>query len=239
MASVSRNQILCYLSLSDLKLLNPFLKPVLLKQGHVLYEQDHQVPYCYFPTEGMVSLVAVLEDGSSLELAAIGREGVVGAALAKGTGKAAMRAIVQVAGKGSRVEARHFRAALLESASLRAVMGEHDEALLAQLVRTVACNAVHPAEARLCRWLLMVRDRVDSDVVQLTQEFLGQMLGVQRTTVTLVARSLQSVGLIRYRRGYIEILDRDGVEEAACECYEINRRHFDRLMSLRSKEPSL
>lgn len=239
MTPASRNQILSALSFSDLKLLDPFLKPVTLKQGLVLYEQDHPIPYCYFPMEGMVSLVAVLEDGSSIELAAIGREGVVGATLANGTGQAAMRAVVQVAGKGSRIEASHFHTALLESSSLRTVIGEHNEALLAQLVRTVACNAMHPAEARLCRWLLMVRDCIDNDVVQLTQEFLGQMLGVQRTTVTLVARSLQSVGLIRYRRGYIEILDRDGVEEAACECYGINRRHFDRLMSLRSANQGL
>jgi CRP-like cAMP-binding protein len=233
MALASRNHFLSSLAPSDLKLLSPYLINTVFEQGLVLHEQDHQIHHCYFPSEGMVSLVAVLEDGSSIELAAVGREGIVGAALANGTGQAPMRAIAQVAGKGSRIEVAHFHSALLESASLRSVIGQHNEALLAQLVRTVACNATHPAEARLCRWLLMVRDRIDSDVIQLTQEFLGQMLGVQRTTVTLVARSLQSVGLIRYRRGHIEILDRDGLEEAACECYEINRRHFDRLMSLR------
>src|SRR5258708_21446535 len=238
MTSASCNQLLLALSKFDRKLLQPYLRKTLVQQGLILYEQDHQIQYCYFPTEGMVSLVAVLEDGSSIELAAIGREGVVGASLAHGTGQAAMRAIVQVAGKGWRIEVGKFHSALLQSASLRAVISHHNEALLAQLVRTVACNARHPAEARLCKWLLMVRDRIDSDVIQLTQEFLGQMLGVQRTTVTLVARSLQSIGLIRYRRGYIEILDRDGVEEAACECYEMNRRFFSQLLALRPADQS-
>jgi CRP-like cAMP-binding protein len=233
MALDSGNLILSFLSPSDLTLLTPYLTNTSFEQGLILFEQDQHIDHFYFPFEGMVSLVALLEDGSSIELAAVGREGLVGTALANGTGQSPMTAIIQVAGKGLKIGADHFHSALLKSADLRAVVGHHTEALLAQLVRTVACNAMHAAEARLCRWLLMVRDRVDSDIIQLTQEFLGQMLGVQRTTVTLVARSLQTAGLIRYRRGYIEILDRDGLEEAACDCYEINRRHFDRLVSLR------
>jgi Crp-like helix-turn-helix domain len=169
---------------------------------------------------------------SSIRMPPLISRPVFGAALASGTGQAPMTAIVQVAGKGSRIEAGHFHFALKESASLRAILDHHNEALLAQVARTVACNAMHSAEARLCRWLLMVHDRVEGDTLDLTQEFLGQMLGVQRPTVTLVARSLQAAGLIKYRRGQIEIQDRDGLEEAACNCYEINRRHFDRLMAL-------
>ena len=118
------------------------------------------------------------------------------------------------------------------SPALRAVVGRHIDALLEQVVRTVACNATHLAEARLARWLLMVQDRVGGTILNLTQEFLGQMLGVQRTTVTLVARSLQAAGLITYRRGQIEIRDRKGLEGMACNCYGINRRQFDRLMAL-------
>jgi CRP-like cAMP-binding protein len=234
MASDSRNQILSALSPADLILIKQHLTNTLLEQGHVLFEQDQFIKHFYFPYEGMVSLISPLEDGRSIELAAVGREGVVGAALAGGTGHAPMTAIVQVAGKGSRIEVEYFHAALNESASLRAVIGHHSEALLAQVARTVACNAMHSADARLCRWLLMVHDRLDGDALHLTQEFLAQMLGVQRTTVTLVARSLQTAGLIKYHRGHIEILDRNGLEDAACPCYSINRRHFDRLMSLRA-----
>jgi CRP-like cAMP-binding protein len=228
----TQNKILLSLTPADLKLLAHRLTNTSFDQGVILLEQGQPIDHIYFPSAGMVSLVTVLEDGGSLEVAAIGREGVIGAALANGTGTAPMRAIVQVAGKGSRIAADHFAAALEKSERLRAVIGHHSEALLAQVVRTVACNAMHVAEARLSRWLLMVHDRVDGDTIHLTQEFVGQMLGVQRTTVTLVARALQSAGLIKYRRGRIEVTDRDGLEEAACECYAINRRHFDRLMSL-------
>jgi CRP-like cAMP-binding protein len=226
------NRILSALSPSDLKLLTPQLRNCLFEQGSILLEQGRGIEHIYFPHTGMISLVTVLEDGGSLELAAIGLEGVIGAALADGTGEAPLRAIVQVAGKGSRIATEHFDAALRKSGRLREVIDHHSEAMLAQVVRTVACNATHAAEARLSRWLLMVHDRVEGDTINLTQEFLGQMLGVQRTTVTLVARSLQTAGLIKYRRGRIEIVDRDRLEEAACDCYEINRRHFDRLMSL-------
>jgi CRP-like cAMP-binding protein len=226
------NRVLAALSPSDLKLLTPQLKSCSLDHGTILLEQGEGIDHVYFPDSGMISLVAVLEDGGSLELAAIGLEGTVGPALANGTGEAPMRAIVQVPGQGSRIATEHFDAALQKSARLRDVIGHHSEAMLAQVVRTVACNAMHPAEARLSRWLLMVHDRVEGNTIHLTQEFLGQMLGVQRTTVTLVARSLQTAGLIKYRRGRIEIVDRTGLEEAACECYELNLRHFNRMMSL-------
>jgi CRP-like cAMP-binding protein len=233
MAPQARNHILAALPPPDLKLLAPYLTKIALRQGHVLIEQGAQMDHFYFPAEGMVSLVAVLESGGSIEIAAIGREGIVGAALADGTGEAPMSAIVQVAGQGLKIAAGKFRAAVQASAKLREVIGHHNEALLAQLVRTAACNAQHSVESRMCRWLLMVQDRVEGDTLALTQEFLGQMIGTQRTTVTVVARSLQNAGLIKYRRGRITVLDREGLEEAACECYEINRRHFERLMKLR------
>jgi CRP-like cAMP-binding protein len=229
----SPNQILLALAPSDMKLLAPHLKNTLFEQGNVLLEQGQRITNIYFPGSGMISLVIVMEDGTSIEAAAIGKEGIIGPTLANGTGTTPMQAIVQVAGKGSYIKAEHFYAAVHKSERLRALIGQHGEAMLAQIVRTVACNAKHMAEARLSRWLLMVHDRVDGDTIHLTQEFLGQMLGVQRTTVTLVARALQTAGLIKYRRGHIEVVDREGLEEAACECYEINRRHFDRLMSLR------
>jgi CRP-like cAMP-binding protein len=236
MAPVPRNYMLASLSSSDLALVEPHLKTIALPQGDVLLQQDVHMAHFYFPTDGMVSLVAVLEDGGSIEVAAIGREGVVGAALANGTGNAPMTAIVQVAGNASRIEAGKFHEAARESATFRGVVAHHNEALIAQIIRTVACNGKHVLEARLCRWLLMVRDRVDGETLNLTQEFLGQMLGVQRTSVNLAARTLQEAGLVTYSRGRITIIDRAGLEEAACECYAIGRKHFDRLVSLRNTE---
>lgn len=233
MSPDSRNQILLSLSSPDLKLLAPHLSNTALVQGKVLLEQDQLIDYVNFPSVGMVSLVAAMKDGGTIELAAVGREGVVGPTLAEGTGQSPIRAVVQVSGEGSRMKAGHFNAAVRGSETLRGMMSHYSEALMSQVVRTVACNARHVAEARLSRWLLMVHDRIDGNALHLTQEFLGQMLGVQRTTVTLTAHTLQTAGLIRYRRGHIEILNREGLEETACECYEINRRHFDRLMSLR------
>jgi CRP-like cAMP-binding protein len=229
----SHNQILAALSPPDLKLLSPHLKNITLDQGTILLEQGERIKHVYFVSDGMISLVTVLEDGGSIEAAAIGREGIVGAALADGTGQSPLRGVVQVAGKGLRIDVDHFHAAVHKSERLRAIVGHNSEAMLAQVVRTVGCNAKHSADQRLSRWLLMVHDRVEGDTLKLTQEFLAQMLGVQRTTVTLVARALQTAGLIKYRRGRIDILDRQRLEETACECYKINRGHFNRLMSLR------
>jgi CRP-like cAMP-binding protein len=239
MSQDSKNQLLAALSAADLKLLTPDLKAMTLTQGIVLLEQGQRIDYCYFPSSGMVSLVSILKDGSSIEVGAVGHEGVVGVALADGTGEAPVRAIVQVAGQGARIPVNKLQAALDKSYALRRIIDHHSEALLAQIVRTVGCNAMHAAEARLSRWLLMVHDRVEGNTIRLTQEFLGQMLGVQRTTVTLVARSLQNAGLIKYRRGRIDVVDRKGLEEMACECYETNRKHFDRLMSLPSSRAAL
>lgn len=233
MAPEPRNHILASLSPSDLGLLAPHLKKVVLQQGDVLLEEETHIENFYFPTEGMVSLVAALEDGRSVEVAAIGREGVVVAAMTNGTGTAPMTAIVQVAGNGSRIEAGKFHEATRASLTLRTMLGYHNEALLAQVVRSVACNSQHSVQARLCRWLLMVADRVDGDSLNLTQEFIGQMLGAERTTVTVTARALQAAELIKYSRGHVTIIDRDGLEEAACDCYDIGRKHFNRLMSLR------
>jgi CRP-like cAMP-binding protein len=227
-----KNQVLLSLDLADLKLLTPHLKSVVLEQGKVLFDQGQQIDQFYFPDSGMISLVCSVEDGGTVEIGAIGLEGLVGSSLADATGQSPLCAIVQVAGRGSRMPAAQFRSAMEKSPSLRKVVEHHHEALMAQIVRTVACNAMHPAEGRLSRWLLMVHDRVEGDTLRLTQEFLGQMLGVQRTTVTLIARALQNAGLIKYRRGRIDVLNRDALEEAACECYAINRKHFERLMAL-------
>jgi CRP-like cAMP-binding protein len=223
-ATEARNHLLARLPQNEYALLQPHLKDVPLHQGTVLAEQGETIDQVYFPHSGMVSIVIVLEDGEkSVETATVGREGAVGAIAGLGERKASARAIVQVAGNGSRISARLLQGAVKQSSFLRDYIVRYQEMLLHQAQQSTACNALHEARPRLCRWLLQTRDRLDSDVVALTQEFLAQMLGVRRTTVTELARALQTKGLVRYKRGKIEILDRQGLEECACECYDALR----------------
>lgn len=228
-----RNRILSVLTLPDQVLLKPHLKDVQLDQGALLQEQGDPIEQIYFPHSGMISLVAVMSEGEeSIEVATVGREGVIGAMSGLGPRHAFNRAVVQVAGTMARISTLKFQAAMKESASLRDVVVRYNEILLAQYQQGAACNAFHEAEARLARWLLQTRDRIDGDIIPLTQEFLAQMLGVRRTTVTLIARTLQKRGLVRYRRGKIEIIDRGGLEECACECYETVRRQIEEYFPL-------
>lgn len=224
----ARNHLLASLPESEYALLQPHLKDVLLKQGTILCEQGELIDQVYFPDSGMVSIVVVLSEGEkSVETATVGREGAVGAIAGLGERRATARAIVQVAGKGMRLSARQLQLAVRQSPVLRDFIVRYQEMLLHQAQQSTACNALHEARPRLCRWLLQTRDRLDSDLVALTQEFLAQMLGVRRTTVTELARGLQSKGLVRYKRGKIEILDRAGLEDCACECYEALRNQAD------------
>lgn len=224
----ARNHLLASLPENEYALLQPHLKDVPLKQGTVLAEQGEAIDQVYFPHSGMVSIVVVLAEGEkSVETATVGREGAVGAVAGLGERKASARAIVQVEGHGARIGARQLHAAVKQSPFLRDYIVRYQEMLLHQAQQSTACNALHEARPRLCRWLLQTRDRLDSDTVALTQEFLAQMLGVRRTTVTELARGLQSKGLVRYKRGKIEILDRPGLEECACECYDALRHQAD------------
>ncbi|HRF09637.1 MAG TPA: Crp/Fnr family transcriptional regulator [Xanthobacteraceae bacterium] len=224
----ARNHLLASLPEPEFALLQPHLKDVPLKQGTVLCEQGELIDQVYFPDSGMVSIVVVLSDGEkSVETATVGREGAVGAVAGLGERKSTARAIVQVAGKGQRLPARHLQFAAKQSPVLRDFIVRYQEMLLHQAQQSTACNALHEARPRLCRWLLQTRDRLDSDMVALTQEFLAQMLGVRRTTVTELARGLQSKGLVRYKRGKIEILDRPGLEACACECYDALRHQAE------------
>ena len=221
------NLLLAALRAEDLSLLAPHLKDVSLPQGEILHEQGERIEHVYFPQSGMVSLLAVMRQGEAVETATIGREGVIGAMSALGPRHASTTALVQVAATASRIPAARFQAAASKSERLRDLVVRYNESLLAQTQQTAACHALHDVEARLSRWLLQAQDRTDSNKISLTQEFLSQMLGVRRTTVTLVARALQQAGLIRYQRGQIEITDRKGLEEASCECYQAHRRHIE------------
>ncbi|HEY8031978.1 MAG TPA: Crp/Fnr family transcriptional regulator [Methylocella sp.] len=216
-----RNRLLAALTSADHTLLAPHLKDLSFELGSLLQEAGEPVERIYFPHQGMVSLLAVMSDGQGIETATVGSEGVVGALSGFGVRRGFARAIVQAPLVASRISSLQFKAAVQKSETLRNLMASYTEVLLAQVQQTAACNALHPAESRLARWLLQTRDRIDTDVLPLTQEFLSQMLAVRRTTVTLVARKLEQAGFIQHRRGRIVIIDHEGLKGVACECYGI------------------
>jgi CRP-like cAMP-binding protein len=213
------NQILASLSQADFSQIAALLRDVTPEQGHVLHEPGDEIEHIYFPYTGMISLLAVLKDGKAIETATVGREGVVGAMAGLGLHAALARAVVQVPMIGAQIAAAPFRKAVQQSNELRDLIVKYNQVLLAQVQTTAACNALHHVEERLSRWILQTRDRTDTDRIPLTQEFLSEMLGVRRTSVSEVAHKLQTAGLIRYSRGMIEIVDRPALERRACECY--------------------
>ncbi|MGJ3263960.1 MAG: Crp/Fnr family transcriptional regulator [Salinarimonas sp.] len=231
------NRLLKALPPEDFELLKPHLAPAALLRGDVLFDALDTIEHVYFPQSGVVSLVTLMRDGSSVEAGTIGREGAVGLITGSGTRQATTRGVVQIPGRARRIEVARFRAALERSAALRDLVDCYTEALLSQVLQTVACNALHSVEQRFCRWLLTCRDRTGSDVIPLTQEAVAEMLGVQRTTVTAAARALQNQGLIRYRRGLIECVDLPGLHETSCECYDVVRSRFQQLLPLTYQDP--
>ncbi len=227
----SDNKLLASLAPEDLEALSRHLTPVSLEKGALLYEPGDEIDLIYFPHNAVVSLMTLMQSGEAIESATIGREGAVGFAAAIFPRRSLSRVIVQVAGSASRIPASQLGQACRDSERLRFLVDRHSDALFAHAIQSVACNALHSVEARFCRWLLCCHDRIDSDRVSLTQEFLADMLGVQRTTVTVVARTLQAAGLIRYSRGVVDILDRSGLEAITCECYGAVRRNYERLLT--------
>ena len=217
------NLFLAALPARELAALTPLLRPAELPQGQVLFEPGERPADVLFIESGMISLLTPMQDGNAVETATLGREAIVGALAALGLHHVHTRAVVQIAGSGHRMRVADFRAAVDKSRLLRQMVLLSSELTLAQTQQTAACNAIHSAERRLCRWILQVRDRIDSDVIQLTHDFLAQMLAVRRPTVSLIARQLQDAGLIRYRRGRVTIVDRPGLEKMACECVDALR----------------
>jgi CRP-like cAMP-binding protein len=214
------NKLLSSLPRGQFDLLAPHLTTVSLEQGTVLIQAGDEFDYVYFPHHGMLSLLAVLKDGKAIETATVGREGVVGAMAGLGLYKSLVRVVVQLPISVSRIAATQFRKAAKSSEAIRNLCVQYNEVLLSQARVTCACNAMHVIEARFCRWLLQTADRAASDTVSLTQEFLAEMLGVRRTSVTEVASKIQSLGAINYSRGVINILDRPALERMSCECYQ-------------------
>jgi CRP-like cAMP-binding protein len=211
--------------------LRPSLAFHRLPQGLVLQEPEQRIEHVYFIESGMVSLVAMMQDGAGIETATLGREAVLGPLSVLGNHTAGTRAIVQIDATAWRMPVADFRAAVGESPTLRKMALLSCELMLAQIQQTAACNALHTADRRLCRWIVQVRDRIDDDVIRLTHDFLAQMLAVRRPTVSLIAYGLQQAGLIRYQRGKIAILDRAGLERGACECVGALRDKTRRIIA--------
>lgn len=209
---------------ADLERLMPHLKIVTLDQYLLLAEQEMPVEHVYFPLDGMISLVTAMDTGEVIELGTFGNDGGIGAPEALNAQSAFARAVVQVPGRALSIPAPAFRKVATESNRIREIVSCYEHVLLAQLSQTAACNALHSLDRRLARWLLQTNDRVGTKSILLTQDFVAQMLGVSRTTVTLLAGKLQQSGIIRYSRGHIEILDVDRLRAASCECYETIRR---------------
>jgi CRP-like cAMP-binding protein len=225
------NWLLATLPPEPLLCLRPHLKRVSLARGRVLFEADELLTRVYFVETGAVSLVSVFEDGTTAEMATVGREGMVGVGTLLGSEYALGRYVVPVPGLALAVDASRFRSALEESPKLRAACEAYAQEFVAHLLQNVACNAAHTVEERCARWLLMCSDQNEDDTFELTQECLAEMLGVRRSTVTVIAGTLQHAGLICYRRGAITVLDRRGLEAVACECYRIIRDRYERLLA--------
>ena len=224
------NAILASLSDSDKAALKPHLKATHLQQKTVLYETGDTINAVYFPTSAVVSLVVTLATGEMTEAAMVGRDGAIGIASAL-DGKVAMcRAVVQLGGDAMVCDPSVFRGAAMQSEKLISKIMRHEQTLFAQAQQSTACMANHEVEARLCRWLLRARDLSGSEHLPFTQEFLAEMLGVRRTSVTAVARTLQEAGIIKYTRGHIEIVDIESLRESACECYETVKGQYQHLL---------
>ena len=223
------NQLLRSLSLDDYHELRRHLRPVGFRSGSILYEPEDPVDWVYFPESGLVSLISIMRSGTQVETAVVGREGAVGFLEAAGAGVIFTRAVVQIDLVAQRAPAQCFRDALSGSASLRKKIAAHVELTIAEGRQTIACIAHHAPEARLAWWLLECQDRTGQNHLCITQEFLGAMLAVQRSTVSQAAAALKGAGIIDYSRGDIEILNRQALQARSCECYATNRHFRDRI----------
>ncbi|MGB8394457.1 MAG: Crp/Fnr family transcriptional regulator [Pseudolabrys sp.] len=227
----SPNSLLASLPADVFSALSPHLKLVELKFGDVLAETGGAVRKVYFPYSGVISLVVELDVGSMIETAMVGRDGVLSAAAALDGKVSLNKGVVQLAGSAGVMEVDQLRRLAKEFEPFREILIRHEQVLFAQSQQSAACNASHTVEARMCRWLLHMRDFAGGDDLLLTQEFLAQMLGVRRTSVTVVASPLRKAGLIDYTRGRIRLRDVEGLKKEACECYATVKAHYRRLLS--------
>jgi CRP-like cAMP-binding protein len=224
------NQLLSLLSPSDSKLLTPYLKPAKFEQKHVLFETDQQISHVYFPIGAVVSLVITLSTGETIEAAMVGSDGVVGASAALDGKVSLSRGIIQLGGEMIVCDIDALKSTALQSPKFLSLLIRHEQTVYAQAQQSAACFATHQVEARLCRWLLRARDLSGSDNLPFTQEYLGEMLGVRRTSVTAVAKTLQEAGLIKYARGKIQIMDAKAMQKTTCECYGSVKTLYEKLI---------
>ncbi|SEP08614.1 Crp/Fnr family transcriptional regulator [Aquisalimonas asiatica] len=225
-----RNRLLAAIPPGEFRRIEAKLEFQVLPLGAVLYEPFVMMKHAYFPLDAIVSLLCVTRNGGSAEISVVGHEGVVGVPLFMGGGSTSSRAVVQSRGHAFRLSATVLHGEFRRGGTMQALFLRYTQALLTQMAQTAVCNRHHNLDQQLCRWLLLSHDRIGSDELVMTQELIANMLGVRREGVTEAAGKLQKAGLIRYRRGHILILDRQGLEARSCECYDVVRREYDRLL---------
>ena len=228
--SPKQNHLLAALPVEDYARLLPDLDLVPMPLGEALYESGGRLQHVYFPTTSIVSLLYVMEDGASAEIAVVGNEGILGVSLFMGGETTPSRAVVQSEGHGYRLKAQLLKNEFNRAGPALHLLLRYTQALITQMAQTAVCNRYHSVEQQLCRWLLLSLDRLNSNELNMTQELIANMLGVRREGVTEAAGKLQRAGLIRYGRGRITIVDRTRLEQAVCECYGVVKREFDRLL---------
>jgi CRP-like cAMP-binding protein len=225
----SGNRLLARLPPDEYKRLHSRLKPVLLEPDQLLHKARTPFQYAYFPTRSVGSYLRIMESGSTIEVGTVGNEGMIGVSGALGAPESPHQVIAQVAGEALRIEVKALLEEVDRSAMFRRLLVTYQAAFHSQVSQSVACNGLHPINKRCCRWLLMTHDRVGAEVLPLTHEYLGFMLGVRRASITEVLGGLQGRGLIHYSRGSITVLNRKGLEAASCECYKVVNDEYDRL----------
>src|SRR2546423_1047435 len=226
-----QNRLLAALPAEEYERLRSNLQPVSFSLGEVVYEFAGQLDYVFFPTTSIITLLYTMENGSSAEMGLTGNDGVVGIALFMGGGTMPNRAVVQSAGGAFRMKAKVLQTEFAQGGTFQRLLLRYTQALITQISQTAVCNRLHSVEQQLCRWLLLSHDRLNTDELVMTQELIADMLGVRREGVTVAAGRLQDDGAISYVRGRIQILDREGLEENACECYQVVRNEYDRLFA--------
>ena len=224
------NHLLASLPSDESKRWLPLLEPIDLPLGDVLYESGKTLDYVYFPTTAIVSLLYVMENGASAEIAVVGNEGIVGVSLFMGGGSTPSRGVVQSAGKGFRLAAVSMKDEFDRAGPVMHLLLRYTQALITQMAQTAVCNRHHSLDQQLCRWLLLSLDRLQGSELRMTQDLIANMLGVRREGVTEAALRLQTAGLIQYARGHIKVLDRPGLEKRTCECYAVVKKEYDRLL---------
>jgi CRP-like cAMP-binding protein len=225
-----RNHLLAALPAADFRRIQPHLKLVPMPLGDVLYESGIMLRYVYFPTDSIVSLLYVMADGASAEIAVVGNEGVIGVSLFMGGETTPSRAVVQSAGNAYRLSGAVLKEEFTRAGAMQHLLLRYTQALITQMAQTAVCNRHHSLDQQLCRWLLLSLDRLNTNHLVMTQELIANMLGVRREGVTEAAGRLQAVGLISYSRGHISVLDRAGLEARTCECYAVVKKECDRLL---------